>query len=59
MTTPLTDLRTEAETDAKAITPPGSDSLTRYTPEYVEALAIRLSARVDELEARVAALEAR
>lgn len=53
----LDDLRTEAETDAKALTPPVADDLVRYSPSYVEALVLRLSQRVDELEARVATLE--
>lgn len=53
----LDDLRTEAETDAKAVPHPTDDSLIRYTPEFVEALAVKLSQRVDALEARVAMLE--
>lgn len=53
----LDDMKTASLAQARATGRPASDSIDRYTPEYVEALIQKLSERIDELEAQVNALK--
>lgn len=53
----LDELQAEGLTGAKLAPRRAADDLVRYSPEYVEALVLRLSQRIDDLEARLAALE--
>lgn len=55
----LEQLREDGIAGAAAKARPADDTLYRYSPEYTETLVQALWDRVVELEARVAALEAR
>lgn len=55
----LEELRQAGVAGAAQHPRPADDTLYRYTPEYTETLVLALWDRVVELEARLAALEAR
>lgn len=55
----LEDLRRDGIAGAALHPRPPDDTLYRFTPEYTETLVLALWARIAELEARVAVLEAR
>jgi hypothetical protein len=55
----LDELRADGLEKSKAVAKPqgAGDIITRYGPEYAEALFVELWQRIETLEARVVALE--